>query len=54
VDKLRRASDVEVVVYPGAGHAFANESRPEAYREAAASDGWRRALAFLAKHLERD
>ena len=59
VDELRRrsaslGSDVEVVVYPGAGHAFANESRPEAYREAAASDGWQRAFAFLAKHLERD
>ena len=58
VDELRRrstarGSDVEVVVYPGAGHAFANESRPEAYREAAASDGWRRALAFFAKHLAR-
>ena len=58
VDELRRrsietGSDVEVVVYPGAGHAFANEARPEVYREAAASDGWRRALAFFAKHLER-
>ena len=51
----RRAGEwqkpIEVVVYPGAGHAFANESRPEAYREAAASDGWRRALEFFAKHL---
>ena len=46
-----RGSDVEVVVYPGAGHAFANESRPEVYREAAASDGWNRAFEFFAKHL---
>jgi carboxymethylenebutenolidase len=56
VDELRRrsaacGSDVEVVVYPGAGHAFANESRPEVYREAAASDGWNRAFEFFAKHL---
>jgi carboxymethylenebutenolidase len=56
VDELRRRASarglpIEVVVYPGAGHAFANESRPEAYRAAAASDGWRRALEFLAKHL---
>ena len=29
------------------------ESRAEAYREAAASDGWRRALEFFAKHLGR-
>jgi carboxymethylenebutenolidase len=56
VTELRRRAGewqkpIEVVVYPGAGHAFANESRPEAYREAAASDGWRRALEFFAKHL---
>lgn len=59
VDELRRRSaergaEVEVVVYPGAGHAFANEARPETYREAAADDGWKRALAFFAKQLERD
>ena len=56
VEELRRRAaawraPIEVVVYPGAGHAFANESRPEAYREAAAADGWRRALEFFAKHL---
>ena len=43
---------VEVVVYPGAGHAFANDSRPDAYRPDAAEDGWRRALGFL--HLRLD
>jgi carboxymethylenebutenolidase len=42
---------LEAVVYPGAGHAFANESRPEVYREAAARDAWRRALDFFAKEL---
>jgi len=51
----RRASErrlpIEVVVYPGAGHAFANESRPEAYRPAAADDGWRREFDFFAKQL---
>lgn len=56
VEELRRRASawrapLELVVYPGAGHAFANESRPEAYREAAAGDGWRRALEFFAKHL---
>jgi len=56
VDELRRRAEarraqIDVVVYPGAGHAFANESRPEAYRQAAATDGWRRALDFFAKHL---
>ncbi len=42
---------VEVVVYPGAGHAFANDTRPDAYREEAARDAWSRALPFLHTHL---
>lgn len=41
---------VEIVTYPGAGHAFFNDTRPSAYRPDAAADGWRRALAFLARH----
>jgi carboxymethylenebutenolidase len=44
---------VETVLYTGAGHAFANESRPEAYRAEAATDGWRRTLAFFARELEK-
>jgi carboxymethylenebutenolidase len=43
---------LESVVYTGAGHAFANESRPEAYRAEAAEDAWGRALAFLSRELE--
>ncbi len=42
---------VEVVVYPGAGHAFANDTRPEMYREDAARDGWARCLPFLQSRL---
>lgn len=41
----------EIVEYPGAGHAFMNETRPDAYRADAAADSWRRALAFLRTHL---
>jgi carboxymethylenebutenolidase len=41
----------EVVVYPGAGHAFMNDARPAAYRPAVAADAWSRLLAFLANHL---
>lgn len=57
VEELRsrareRALPVEVVVYTGAGHAFANDSRPEAFRAEAAADGWARALAFFARELE--
>lgn len=46
------AHELEVVVYPGAGHAFANDTRPDAYRPDAAEDAWRRALAFLHRHLD--
>jgi len=42
---------VEVHVYPGAGHAFANSTRPS-YREAAAGDAWEKTRAFLAWHLK--
>jgi len=37
--------------YAGAGHAFFNDTRPDAYRPDAAADGWRRAVAFLRAHL---
>jgi carboxymethylenebutenolidase len=41
----------EVVVYPGAGHAFMNDTRPGAYREEAARDAWSRTIAFFRRHL---
>jgi carboxymethylenebutenolidase len=34
-----------------AGHAFFNDSRPEAYAEAPAKQAWERSLAFLRQHL---
>jgi len=39
------------VVYPGAGHAFFNDTRPQAYNAQAARDSWERSLAFLKKNL---
>lgn len=41
----------EVVTYPGAGHAFVNDTRPESYRPEAAADAWARMLAFFREHL---
>jgi len=41
---------VEIHFYPGAGHAFANPTGTN-YQEAAASDAWRRTVAFFAAHL---
>ncbi len=41
----------EVHIYPGAGHAFLNDTRADAYRPAAASDAWSRMLPFLRGNL---
>jgi carboxymethylenebutenolidase len=41
----------QVVLYPGAGHAFMNDTRPDAYRPAAARDAWPRTVGFLRRHL---
>jgi carboxymethylenebutenolidase len=42
----------EMHVYPGAGHAFFNDARPEAYDPQAAADAWRRTLAFFREELK--
>jgi len=42
---------VEIHVYDGAGHAFANPSGTN-YRPQAASDAWTRTVAFFARHLK--
>ena len=50
--ELARASErSEVVVVAGAGHAFMNDTRPDAYRPEAAADAWRRTVAFLRDRL---
>jgi carboxymethylenebutenolidase len=46
-----RGREAEVTVYPGAGHAFFNNERPEAYRRDAANDAWRRMLDHFGRHL---
>ncbi len=42
---------ITTAIYPGAGHAFFNDARPEAYNAAAAGDAWKKTLAFLADNL---
>jgi len=41
----------EVIVYPGAGHAFLNEKREATYRPEAARDAWSRMVAFFREQL---
>jgi carboxymethylenebutenolidase len=43
--------EADLVVYPGAGHAFFNNDRPEVFKLEAANDAWRRTLAHLGRHL---
>jgi carboxymethylenebutenolidase len=56
VDELRsilkrEGKTFEIVTYPGAGHAFFNDTRPDAFRPKAAADAWKRAVAFLRERL---
>jgi carboxymethylenebutenolidase len=48
----RAGKKVDVKLYPGAGHAFANPNNPwKGYREDAAKDAWARTVAFFARLL---
>jgi len=51
--QMRKAGvDFEAVVYPGAGHAFFNNTNKYTYKADAAADSWTRTLAFLERSLE--
>ena len=50
----KAGKSVDVKLYPGAGHAFANVGNPwKGYREDAARDAWSRVVAFFERHLKR-
>ena len=53
--ELRRAGKkVDLKIYPGAGHGFANVNNPwGGYRAAAAKDAWARTIAFFNRELKR-
>jgi carboxymethylenebutenolidase len=56
VERLRAALSgasrpADVVVYPGAGHAFMNDTRPAAFRPELARRAWSRTLEFLRREL---
>jgi carboxymethylenebutenolidase len=42
---------VDVIIYPGADHAFFNDTRPTVYVPEAAADAWQRTIDFFNKHL---
>lgn len=43
---------VEVHTYPGADHAFFNDTRPEVYNKEASDDAWRRTLDFFRANVK--
>jgi carboxymethylenebutenolidase len=47
----KQGTPVEIKIYDGAGHAFANPSGGN-YRPDAAKDSWRKTTAFLARNLK--
>ena len=58
LDKLVAAmvmykKDFEMKIYPGAPHAFFNDTSPYTYRESAAKDAWARSLGFLNRCLKQ-
>jgi len=49
---LRKSNKTfQTKIYPGAGHAFFNDQRLDAYRPEVARDAWQRAIQFLRTHL---
>ncbi len=52
-DKLTAAGKIhEVIVYPGAPHAFFNDTRPHIYQQQAAEAAWDRTLAWFQQYLK--
>ena len=43
--------DFKYKVYPGAGHAFMNDTNPATYNKEAATDAWQEAIQFLGEHM---
>ncbi|MDB5509742.1 MAG: dienelactone hydrolase family protein [Hyphomicrobiales bacterium] len=56
MDKIQsiaaRHPDVEICIYPSAGHAFCNPEQAT-YDASAAEEAWRRSFAFLERHFGR-
>ena len=52
-DMKALGKNVSVYIYPGAGHAFANEEKPS-YNPKAAKDSWDKTLAFFKSKLKSE
>jgi carboxymethylenebutenolidase len=47
----QKSVHTEIKIYPGAGHAFFNDTRQKVYRPEAAADAWKRTLDWFGAHL---
>ena len=50
-DLKSKGVDVEMFIYPGADHAFFNDTRPDVHDASASTQAWDRTIAFFKKHL---
>lgn len=51
-DDLRRlGKEVEIVIHPGVGHAFFNDTRPEVYDASESMAAWQQTIGFLRTEL---
>ena len=48
----KEAVDYSLFIYPGAKHAFNNDTNPERYNQEAAQLAWKRTIAFLSEKLK--
>lgn len=48
----KEAVDYSLYIYPGAKHAFNNDTNPERYNQEAAQLAWKRTIAFLSEKLK--
>ena len=49
----KMGKSVQLLIYPGADHAFFNDARKEVYKPDAAADAWKRTIDFLRATLSR-
>jgi carboxymethylenebutenolidase len=49
----QKGSQVEIVIYPDAGHAFENPNNKTGYRAEDAADAWKHTTSFLAATLKK-
>jgi carboxymethylenebutenolidase len=49
----QQGKQIEIKIYPDAGHAFENPANKDRYRPEDAADAWKRTLAFLDSNLKR-